>query len=79
MKYLKLELDDETYQHLKTKFKGDEKAICDFAVNILTDKLSKILADENKAGPDKNIKDLDEYLKTGKSGSRSYGTKGQGW
>lgn len=79
MKHLNLELDEETYQRLKIKFKGDEKTMRDFVVKVLTDELVKTFADKDKADSDKNIKGLEDYLKLGKSGSRSYGTKGQGW
>ena len=79
MKYLKLKLDEKTYQNLKTKFKGDEKAMCDFAVNALNDKLVKSFTNNSNSSSDKKTKGLEDYLKSGKSGSRSYGTKGQGW
>ena len=79
MKYLKLELSDKIYQFLKTKFKGYEKSICDFVVKALTDELIKTFNDKSKAGSDKNIPDVKDYLKSDKSGSRSYGIKGQGW
>ena len=50
-----------------------------FAAKILNDELSKIFLDESKSNSDLNTKDLENYLKSGKTGSRSYGTKGQGW
>lgn len=79
MSHIKLELGDETYQHLKDMFKGDEKAMHDFVIKILTDELAKFSNDKNTAGADKKTPDLADYLKSGKSGSRSYGIKGQGW
>ena len=79
MRHLNLELDQKTYQRLKTKFQGDEKAICDFAVKAIKDGLEKPFTNKSKTGPDKHTKDLESYLKSGNSGSRSYGTKGQGW
>ena len=79
MKYLKLALDEEVYHHLKTKFKGDEKDMSDFAVKVLTEELKKIFTDNSKTDSDNNTKGLEDYLKSGQSGSRSYGTKGQGW
>lgn len=72
MKYLKLELDEKIYQNLKNKFNDDQKAIHDFVVKSLIDKLLEPSTDKNNQG-------LEEYLKSGKPGSRSYGTKGQGW
>ena len=78
MKNLKLELDDNTYQKLKEKFQGDEEAMCNFAAKILANELLNTFSEENKEGSDKN-KDLEKYLKSGKTGSRSYGIKGQGW
>jgi len=78
MNYLKLKLDDEIYQYLKVKFDGDINAMEDFAKKTLSNEIRKTLLDPNDA--EKNINDnLENYLKSGKSGSRSYGIKGQGW
>ena len=78
MNYLKLKLDDEIYQYLKVKFDGDINAMEDFAKKTLSNEIKKTLLDPNDA--EKNINDnLENYLKSGKSGSRSYGIKGQGW
>jgi hypothetical protein len=78
MNYLKLKLDDEIYQYLKVKFDGDINAMEDFAKKTLSNEIRKTLIDPNDA--EKNINDnLENYLKSGKSGSRSYGIKGQGW
>ena len=79
MKYIKLKLSDQTYNSLNKKFKNDEKLMSNFAAKILNDELSKIFLDESKSNSDLNTKDLENYLKSGKTGSRSYGTKGQGW
>ena len=79
MKYLKLKLDDNTYQSLKKKFQGDEEAIANFAAKILTHELEKIYSPDHQENSDKNKTDLESYIKTGKPGSRSYGIKGQGW
>ena len=76
MNHLKLELDENTYQYLKIKFNGDEKAMGDFVNKILTKELAKVR--NNKSTTD-NKDDLEDYLKSSKSGSRSYGIKGQGW
>ena len=79
MNYLKLKLDDETYQYLKDKFDGDINAIEDFVKKILSKEIEKTRLDPNDSEK-KNINDnLENYLKSGKSGSRSYGIKGQGW
>ena len=79
MKYLKLELNAKIYHHLKAKFKGDEKAMSDFAVKALIDELSKFSTNKNLGDSDKNEAELKDYLKSIKPGSRSYGIKGQGW
>ena len=79
MNYLKLKLDDDTYQYLKDKFDGDINAIEDFVKKILSNEIKNKRLDLTKAEK-KNIDDkLENYLKSGKSGSRSYGIKGQGW
>lgn len=79
MNYLKLKLDDETYQYLKAKFCGDINAMEDFVKKTLSKEIEKIRLNPNESGK-KNIDDnLENYLKLGKSGSRSYGIKGQGW
>ena len=79
MNYLKLKLDDDTYQYLKVKFDGDINAIEDFVKKTLSKEIKKIRLDSNDSEK-KNINDnLENYLKSGKSGSRSYGIKGQGW
>jgi len=79
MNYLKLKLDDDTYQYLKDKFDGDINAIEDFIKKTLSKEIEKTRLDPNDSEK-KNINDnLENYLKSGISGSRSYGIKGQGW
>ena len=79
MNYLKLKLDDETYQYLKIKFGGDINAMEDFVKKILSNEIKNKRPDPTGVEK-KNIDDkLENYLKSGKSGSRSYGIKGQGW
>ena len=79
MNYLKLKLDDETYQYLKVKFGGDINAMEDFVKKILSNEIKNKRLDPTEAEKI-NIDDkLENYLKSGKSGSRSYGIKGQGW
>ena len=79
MNYLKLKLDDDTYQYLKDKFDGDINAIEAFVKKTLSKEIEKTRLDPNDSEK-KNINDnLENYLKSVKSGSRSYGIKGQGW
>ena len=79
MSSLKLKLDKDTFQYLKIKFNGDIKAMEDFVKKILTNEIERARLDPNKAEK-KSINDnLENYLEAGKSGSRSYGIKGQGW
>ena len=42
MNYLKLKLDDETYQYLKVKFGGDINAMEDFVKKTLSNEIKKI-------------------------------------
>ena len=79
MKYLKLKLDDGTYQYLKNKFDGDIDAIEDFIKNTLSKEIEKTRLNPNDLEKKKTTDNLENYLKSGKSGSRSYGIKGQGW
>ena len=79
MNFIKLKLDDATYQYLKDRFDGDVNLIEDFIKKILSKEIKKIRLDPNDLDK-KNTSDIMEnYLKSGKSGSRSYGVKGQGW
>ena len=79
MNYLKLKLDDETYQYLKVKFGSDINAMEEFVKKTLSNEIKKRRLDP-KDSEKKSIDDnLENYLKSGKSGSRSYGIKGQGW
>ena len=41
MNYLKLKLDDETYQYLKVKFDGDINAMEDFVKKTLSNEIKK--------------------------------------
>ena len=79
MNYLKLKLDDETYQYLKVKFGGDINAIEDFIKKTLSKEIEKTRLDPNDLEKKNTNDNLENYLKSGKSGSRSYGIKGQGW
>ena len=79
MNYLKLKLDDDTYQYLKDKFDGDINAIEDFIKKILSKEIEKTRLNPNDLEKKNTTDNLENYLKSGKSGSRSYGIKGQGW
>ena len=79
MNYLKLKLDDETYQYLKAKFGGDINAMEDFVKKTLSNEIKKNPLDPNESDKKHIDGNLENYLKSGKSGSRSYGIKGQGW
>ena len=79
MNYLKLKLDNETYEYLNIKFGGDINAMEDFAKKILSNEIKKKLLDSNDSGKNKIDDNLESYLKKEKSGSRSFGIKGQGW
>ena len=47
MNYLKLKLDDGTYQYLKDKFDGDINAIEDFIKNTLSKEIEKTRLNPN--------------------------------
>ena len=79
MNYLKLKLDDDTYQYLKDKFGGDINAMEDFVKKTLSNEIKKNPLDPNESDKKYIDDNLENYLKSGKSGSRSYGIKGQGW
>ena len=79
MNYLKLKLDDATYQYLKDKFDGDINAIENFIKKILSKEIEKTRLKPNDLEKKNTADNLENYLKSGKSGSRSYGIKGQGW
>ena len=79
MNFIKLKLDDATYQYLKDRFDGDVNLIEDFIKNMLSKEIKKIRLDPNDLDKKNTSDNLKNYLKSGKSGSRSYGVKGQGW
>lgn len=79
MNFIKLKLDDATYQYLKDKFDGDVNLIEDFIKKMLSKEIKKIRLDPNDLDKKNTSDNLENYLKSGKSGSRSYGVKGQGW
>ena len=69
-KKLSLELSQEVYDRLLARFQGSEDALTAFVEQYLE-------SESNKESND--IKGLEDYLKSGESGSRQYGIKGQGW
>ena len=79
MNFIKLKLDDATYQYLKDRFDGDVNLIESFIKKILSKEIKKIRLDPNDLDKKNTTDNLENYLKSGKSGSRSYGVKGQGW
>lgn len=79
MNFIKLKLDDATYQYLKDRFDGDVNLIEDFIKKFLSKEIKKIRLDPNDLDKKNTSDNLENYLKSGKSGSRSYGVKGQGW
>jgi len=72
-KKLILNLDEKVYQRLLNHCRGDENALQEYVAKILATHKQ-----EEDTAPDIN-KGLEDYLKKGNAGSRSYGIKGQGW
>ena len=79
MNHIKLELDDATYQHIKSKFNNDKKAMSTYIINLLTEKVKTDSLNSKMTNIKNRANDLKDYLESGESGSRSYGIKGQGW
>ena len=50
MNYLKLKLDDKTYQYLKAKFGNDINAMEDFVKKTLSKEIEKIRLNPNESG-----------------------------
>jgi hypothetical protein len=74
-KKLTLNLDEKVYQRLLNHCQGDENALQEYVAKILETHRPD---SEQDATPDIN-KGLEDYLKKGSAGTRSYGIKGQGW
>ncbi len=74
-KQLTLNLDEKVYQRLLKHCQGDENAVQEYVAKILAshkpDSEQDTVGDINKG--------LEDYLKKGSTGTRSYGIKGQGW
>ena len=72
-KKLTLNIEPDLYQRLENRFKEDEQGLNQFIIDAIRNQLSDPaqLPDEKDG--------LENYLKKGSSGSRTYGVKGQGW
>ena len=79
MNYIKLELDDATYQYIKSKFNNDKKAMSTYVVKVLTEKVETDSLNKEKLNIKNRTNELKDYLESSEPGSRSYGIKGQGW
>ena len=68
-----LNIEPDLYQRLEKRFKNDEHGLNQFIIDAIRNQLSgpAPLPDEKDG--------LENYLKKGSSGSRTYGVKGQGW
>ncbi|MEE9258320.1 MAG: hypothetical protein V3U37_02155 [Nitrospinaceae bacterium] len=76
-KNLTVPLDEKVYQRLLDNFGGDEKALQDAAARALENRFPE--PGETKIPSPDDPKGLEDYLKKGASGGKSYGIKGQGW
>ena len=79
MHYLGLKLDNDTYELLNKKFNGDKKAMEAYVKEIVTKEVKKVDPNANTSSKKKDDDNLENYLKSARPGSRSYGIKGQGW
>ena len=79
MNDIKLELDDATYQYIKSKFNNDKKAMSAYITKILMETVKTDSLNNKKVNIKDETNNLKDYLESGESGSRSYGIKGQGW
>ncbi len=78
---LSIPLDPNLFDRLKAHCGEDEAAMQAFIVEAVEKALAgkKEKSGETKSEPSPDKPDLEDYLKKGRSGSRSYGVKGQGW
>jgi len=79
MNYLDLKLDNDTYELLNKRFNGNKEAMEAYVKEIVIKEIKKTDPGSNKSSKKKNDSNLENYLKSAKPGSRSYGIKGQGW
>ena len=70
-KKVTINIESDLYERLESHFKDDEQGMIQFINEAIRKQLPV---------PSPNEKDdLENYLKKGSSGSRTYGIKGQGW
>ena len=72
---LNIELEDEIFQKLHTRCKGDDEAIKEDIIQAIKHHVSQ----EDPSDSSESKENLEDYLNKGQSGSRNYGVKGQGW
>ncbi|MBT3924071.1 MAG: hypothetical protein HOF21_16005 [Nitrospina sp.] len=70
-----LNIESELYQRLEAHFRDDEQGLNHFIIESIRKQLSDLPITQSQSKQD----DLENYLKKGSSGSRTYGIKGQGW
>ena len=76
-KIISITLKDKTVESLKKLFEDNDEAINDFISKAIDNELKKNTSD--KAEQKNDAEGLENYLKSGNTGSRDYGIKGQGW
>ena len=74
-KKITLNIDQDLYQQLENRFKGDEQELKQFIINSIKTNLNTTQSSSESNEKD----DLEGYLQNGATGSRTYGVKGQGW
>jgi hypothetical protein len=72
---LNIEIEDETFQKLHSLCRGDDEAIKEYIIQAIKHHVSQDGLSESS----EEKENLEDYLNKGKSGSRNYGVKGQGW
>ena len=72
---LNIEIEDKIFQKLHILCKGDDNAIKEYIIQAIKHNVSQ----NNLSGSYENNENLEDYLNKGRSGSRNYGVKGQGW
>ena len=70
-----IEIEDEIFKKLHTLCKGDDNAIKEYIIQVIKHHVSQDGLSESS----EEKENLEDYLNKGKSGSRNYGVKGQGW
>ena len=70
-----LNIESELYQRLEAHFRDDDQGLNHFIIESIRKQLSDLPITQSQSKQD----DLENYLKKGSSGSRTYGIKGQGW